>query len=319
MSVGNPVLLAVGLLIVAALGYAAILTTRRRAAMLTAAGMAAAGRRHRRQAGTWLTIGGLAVLAAAVSGPTAALPVQRASGTVIIAMDVSGSMGASDVSPNRLAAAQRAALAFVQAQPDSLDIGVVAFEEGALTTAKPSGDHSIAASAIQRLAITGGTSLGAAIIASLAAITGKPVTAGPGGSVPSIGYWPSATILMFSDGGEQPGGLPVNTATAIAAKAGVHVDTVGVGTTAGTTVDVDGFHVHTALDAQSLTSIARETGGSYHPASTASQLNGLASTINLRLTVTRQPVPLAGALIAAALVLLAAGALLTVLRSGRVI
>jgi Ca-activated chloride channel family protein len=318
MSIGNPVLLAVSLLIVAALGGAAVVVARRRTALLASAGVAA-GRGQRRLAGTWLTIAGLAVLAVAVSGPTASFPVQRAAGTVIIAMDVSGSMGASDVSPNRLGAAQRAALAFVQAQPDSLDIGVVAFEEGALTTAKPSGDHSIAASAIQRLAITGGTSLGAAIIASLAAITGKPVTAGPSGSVPSIGYWPSATIVMFSDGGEQPGGLPVSTATAIAAKAGVHVDTVGVGTTAGTIVDVDGYHVHTALDAQSLTSIAKATGGSYHPASTASQLNGLASTINLRLTVTRQPVPLAGAFIVAALVLLAAGALLTVLRSGRVI
>jgi Ca-activated chloride channel family protein len=318
MNIANPALLAVSLLLVAALGGAAFVVRRRRAALLAAAGVAPR-RGAGRAAGIWLTIAGLAVLAVAVAGPSATLPVQRASGTVILAMDVSGSMGANDVSPTRLAAAQRAALAFVQAQPDTLDIGVVAFEEGALTTAKPSADHSIAADAIGRLAVTGGTSLGGAIIASLAAITGKPVTPGPGGTVPSIGYWPSATIVMFSDGGDQPGGNLVGTATAIAAKAGVHVDTVGVGTAAGTVIDVDGFHVHTALDARSLTSIARATGGSYHPASTASQLNSVASTINLRLTVTRQPVPLAGALIAAALVLLAAGALWTVLRSGRVI
>jgi Ca-activated chloride channel family protein len=99
----------------------------------------------------------------------------------------------------------------------------------------------------------------------------------------------------------------------------VHVDTVGVGTAAGTTIDVDGYHLFTALDADSLRSISAATGGSYHPASDASQLNGIASTINLRLTVSRQPLPLAGALILLALVLLAAGAVLTVTRTGRVI
>ncbi len=321
MSIASPALLAVGLLVAAALGCAAVVFTRRRAALLASAGVTppGGGRGLGRQAGPWLTIAGLAVLAVAVAGPTAELPVHRASGTVILAMDVSGSMGANDVAPTRLAAAQRAALTFIQAQPDSLDIGVVAFEEGALTTAKPSADHSIAADAIGRLAVTGGTSLGSAIIASLAAITGKPVAVRPGGSAPDIGYWPSATIVMFSDGQDQPGGTGLGTATAIAAKAGVHVDTIGVGTAAGTTIDVDGYHVHTALDAPALTAIAKATGGSYHPASTVSQLNGLASTIDLRLTVTREPVPLAGAFIVAALVLLAAGAVLTVLRSGRVV
>ena len=247
------------------------------------------------------------------------LSVHRAAGTVILAMDVSGSMGANDVAPSRLAAAQHAALSFIKAQPDSVDIGVVAFEQGALTIARPNGDHTDAEAAIGRLAVTGGTSLGSAIIASLSAITGRPVQVGRDGTVPDIGFWPSATILMFSDGQDQGEGVKTGTGAAAAEKAGVHIDTIGVGTTAGATVNVDGYRLHTALDEQTLRSISQTTGGTYHPASNADELNGVASTINLRLTVAKQQVPLAGAFIALALALLAVGAVLTIFRSGRVI
>src|SRR5690606_42124086 len=83
-------------------------------------------------------------------GPAAMVPVPRTAGTVILAVDVSNSMGADDVAPTRLAGAQRAARAFVEAQPDSVDIGVVAFERGALTTARPDADHSLAPNAVHR-------------------------------------------------------------------------------------------------------------------------------------------------------------------------
>ena len=99
----------------------------------------------------------------------------------------------------------------------------------------------------------------------------------------------------------------------------MHVDTVGVGTVAGTTVDVEGYHLFTGLDEATLKSISQTTGGTYHPASNASELDGIASSIDLRLTVTNQPLPLAGAFIAFALALLAAGAVLTVARTGRVV
>ena len=321
MRFADPVLLAVGLVVVAGLAWAAVAAARRRAAALAAAGVAADGpRRGRgRLGGVWFTIVGVAVLAIAVAGPSASVPVSRAAGTVILAMDVSGSMGARDVTPTRLAAAQRAARSFIEAQPDSVDIGVVAFEEGALTTARPSADHSVAEAAIGRLAVAGGTSLGSAIIASLSAITGKTVSVRPGGTAPNIGYWPSATIVMFSDGQDEGQGVATATAAAVAEKAGVHIDTVGVGTIAGTTVDVDGYRLHTALNENTLKAIAHTTGGAYHPASDAGELDGIASTINLRLTVTNRQVPLAGAFIALALALLAAGAVLTIFRSGRVI
>jgi Ca-activated chloride channel family protein len=272
----------------------------------------------------WFTIGGLAVLAIAVAGPSASVPVSKASGTVILAMDVSGSMAATDVAPSRLGAAKQAALSFISAQPGTVDVGVVAFEEGGLEAALPTADHATASAAVRRLKTGGGTSLGDAILASLSAITHKTVALGRNGSAPNIGYWPSATIVLLSDGqdGTAAGTGPQAGTTAAAAaaeKAGVHIDTVGVGTAAGTTVQVQGFHLFTALNAGALKSISQATGGAYHPASDAGELNGIASSINLRLTVTHEPLPLAGAFIALALALLVAGAVLTVVRTGRVV
>ena len=321
MSLADPVLLAAGLLVAAILAWAAIAAARRRAAALAAAGVAAKSPGPHRLSGVWFTIAGIAVLAIAVAGPAASVPVSHASGTVILAMDVSGSMAATDVSPSRLAAAKKAALSFIDAQPNSVDIGVVAFQQGGLEAALPTADHATAEAAVRRLAAGGGTSLGDAVLASLSAITRRTVTIGPDGSAPDIGYWPSATIVLFSDGQDEAGATDAgaDTAASVAEKAGVHIDTVGVGTTAGTTVDVDGYHLFTALDPATLTAISQATGGTYHPASDASELDGIASSINLRLTITNQPLPLAGAFIALALALLAAGAVLTVTRTGRVV
>ena len=335
MSLADPVLLAAGLLVAAGLAWAAVTTARRRAAALAAAGVAAPGLRHTRLAGVWFTIAGVAVLAVAVSGPSASVPVSHASGTVILAMDVSGSMAATDVAPSRLAAAKKVALSFINAQPGTVDIGVIAFQQGGLEAALPTADHTKTTAAVQRLTTGGGTSLGDAILASLSAITRRTVAIGRDGSAPAIGYWPSATIVLFSDGQDGAGGTANGTsdgtgtaggsdaaaaaAVAVAEKAGVHIDTVGLGTTAGTTVDVEGYHLFTALDPAILTSISQATGGTYHPAQDAGELDGIASSINLRLTVTHEPLPLAGALIALALALLAAGAVLTVTRTGRVV
>ncbi len=339
MTFNNPILLAVGLVVAVALGWAALRAGRRRAKALGAAGVAAAGPRRGRLNGIWFTIAGVAVLAVAIAGPSVSLPVSHAKGTVILAMDVSGSMSATDVSPDRLSAAKKAAQAFIAAQPPSVDIGVVAFEQGGLEAAIPTADHTTVSAAIARLNPGGGTSLGAAILAALSAIVHRTVALDPNFStLPNIGFWPSATIVLFSDGQDggagagsggsggaagagsgAGGGTDTDSAAAVAQQAGVHIDTVGVGTTQGTTVDVEGYHLFTGLDEATLKSISQATGGSYHPASNASQLNGIASSIDLRLTVTKQPFPLAGAFIALALMLLAAGALLNVVRTGRVI
>jgi Ca-activated chloride channel family protein len=317
MSFQYPVLLVLGLLLASALIIGAVLAARRRSATLAQAGVAVAGR-NKNPLGLWLSLGGVVLLAVAVAGPTASLPVGRSAGTVILAMDVSNSMSANDVTPSRLAAAQEAASAFIDAQPDTVDIGVVGFDQGALTTSLPGADRATAKSAVQNLRTSGGTSLAAAILGSLSAITGKTVTVGEDGELPDIGSWGSATIVLFSDGEDSDGAAATQAAT-IAQNAGIHIEAVGVGTASGTTVEVEGFRLHTALDTDALTAIAQSTGGGYHPASDTAQLDDVASTIDLRLTVAKQEVPLAGGFIAVALALLVVGSLLTGVRTGRLL
>jgi Ca-activated chloride channel family protein len=321
MSLSYPLLLGLGLLLAAGLTVGAVLAARRRSAALAAAGVSVIDRRNG-QLGLWFFLGGVVLLAVAVAGPAAALPVGRSAGTVILAMDVSNSMTADDVTPSRLAAAQQAALSFIDAQPDSVDIGVVGFDQGALTTSQPSANRAASKAAVQSMRTAGGTSLASAILGSLSVITGKPVRIGEDGELPDIGYWGSATIVLFSDGEDQGGSSgseAVMAAATIAQNAGVHIEAVGVGTADGATVQVDGFQLHTALDTGQLTAIAQATGGQYRPASDAEQLDDVASTIDLRLTVAKQEVPLAGGFIAVALVLLAIGVLLTSLRTGRLV
>jgi Ca-activated chloride channel homolog len=317
MRFAAPWWLALGGPLVAALVAGAVVAARRRRDALAAAGVAAG--RGRTPAGLWFSLAGLAVLAVAAAGPAASVPVVRAAGTVILALDVSNSMAATDVAPTRLDAAKKAAGAFVDAQPGSVDIGVLAFGNGALTTNRPSPDHAAAQAAVNRLRVSGGTSLAAAILTSLSAITGRTVSIGRDGTVPDIGYWGSATIVLFSDG--EDGGSADGTAAAAAAaeKAGVHIETVGIGTAAGATVEVDGYRVHTALDEDTLKTLATTSGGSYHPATRAAELDGVASGIDLRLTTSRADLPLAGAATGLAVLLLVAGGVLTVLRTGRLV
>jgi Ca-activated chloride channel homolog len=128
--------------------------------------------------------------------------------------------------------------------------------------------------------------------------------------------------VLFSDGEDQGGtggSDAVSAAATIAQNAGVHIEAVGVGTADGATVEIDGYQLHTALDTEQLTAVAQATGGTYHRASETEQLDDIASTIDLRLTVAKQDVPLAGGFIAVALALLAAGALLTGVRTGRLV
>jgi Ca-activated chloride channel family protein len=199
---------------------------------------------------------------------------------------------------------------------------VVGFDRGALTTALPGNDRAAAKTAVARLRTSGGTSLASAILGSLSAITGTSVRIGDDGQLPDLGSWSSATIVLFSDGEDSSGDTGAEalaSAATIAQNAGIHIEAVGVGTVDGTTVELDGYRLHTALDIQELTTIAQTTGGSYHAASDTAQLNQVAAGIDLRLTVSKQDVPLAGALSGLALALLAVGALLTGARTGRAV
>ncbi len=297
---------------------------RRRSRALAATGLTPTNPRRaalRRNIPPVLFLVALALLLLGVARPQATVPVPRAAGTVILAFDVSNSMGAKDVQPTRLAAAQNAAIGFVEAQPDSVDLGVVAFDQGALTTQQPTADLSRTVATIKRLAVNGGTSIGQAILASLSVIVGKPVTLPDPNSddpPPNLGYFSDATIVLLSDG-EDTGGPDAVGAAQLAATAGVHIETVGVGTVEGATIEVDGYQVATSLNEDLLTQIAQATAGSYHRAENADALSAVYKSLDLRLTVKDKPVELTGAAVGIAIALLFVGGLLTITWFGRIL
>jgi Ca-activated chloride channel family protein len=275
----------------------------------------------RRHLPPMLFLAALTLLLLALARPQATIPVPRVAGTVILAFDVSNSMAAEDIEPSRLAAAQSAAIGFVEAQPDTVDIGVIAFGQGALTTQLPTDDHEGTIAAINRLTVAGGTSLGQAILASLTLIVGQSVSL-PDPSrdtpPPDLGYWGSATIVLLSDG-EDTGGPDAVAAAELAAAAGVHIETVGVGTVEGTTIEVDGYQLATALNEELLTQVAETTSGSYHRAENAQTLGAIYRSLDLRLTTQHELVELTGVAVGIAVLLLTIGGLLMINWFGRIL
>lgn len=341
MKVLYPLVLVVAVLVTAGAvaGYVAL--HRRRTAGLVAAGfggLAGGGSRRaalRRHLPSALLLAALPVLLVGLSRPEAELRLPHVAGTALLAFDVSNSMSADDVTPSRLAAAKAAATGFVQGQPDTVDVGVLAFGDQALLTQAPTDDHGAAIAAIGRLSAGGGTSLGQAILVALGTITGKPVrlpqanaaganaaggsdSGGGGPTTGDLGYWPSATIVVFSDG-QQTGGPDAEAAAELAAAAGVRIQTVGVGTVRGATVKVDGYQLGTQLDEGLLTTVAKTTGGAYQRAGDASTLAATTKSINLRLTTKREPVELTAPFAGVALLLLALGALAGLVWHGRIV
>jgi Ca-activated chloride channel family protein len=318
-----PVVLAVAVLVTAGAvaGYAAL--QRRRTAVLAGFGALDGSRRAavRRHLPYGILLAALPILLVGLARPQAELAVPHVAGTAVLAFDVSNSMSATDVAPSRLAAAKTAATGFIEEQPDTVDVGVLAFGDQALLTQAPTDDHAAAIAAIDRLSASGGTSLGQAILVALGTITGKPVSLAAGGAAPTtgdLGYWPSATIVVFSDG-QQTGGPDAVAAAELAAAAGVRIQTVGVGTVRGATVQVDGYQLGTQLDETLLTTVANTTGGAYHRAGDADTLGATTKSIDLRLTTKRKPVELTAPFAGAALLLLLLGGLLGIRWHGRIV
>ena len=322
MSFHYPVMVVVAAVACVALALLYGRLHRDRARTLAAAGLTPPGRSGvRRHGPPALFLAALTLLLFAVARPEATVRIPRAEGTVILTFDVSNSMTAKDVTPTRLAAAQNAATGFVDAQPSTVDIGVVAFDQGATTTHTPTKNHEDAIAAIKRLRASGGTSIGQAILAALTAIVGQDVKLPDPNSdaaPPKLGYWGSATIVLLSDG-EDTGGPDALAAAQLAADAGVHIETVGVGTVAGTTIEVDGFQVATALDEDLLTQIAQSTNGSYHRAADAQSLDTIYRSLDLRITAKPELLELTGAVVGAAVLLLTIGGLLMISWYGRIL
>ncbi|MFT4052704.1 MAG: VWA domain-containing protein [Microbacterium sp.] len=314
MTVQHPLALLAAVLVAGALVAGYVVAERARVRRLRAAGLEPPARRGRHAA--WiLLIAGAGLLVVSLARPEASVPVPRAAGTLVIVVDVSASMTATDADPTRLEAAIAAAQELAAAQPDTVDVGVVAFSGGALTAQVPSADHSLAVDALGRLTASGDTSLGEAILGALSTITGQTVAISDDGTVPDLGYWGSATVVVYSDGEDTAQTDPLEAAT-LAQSAGIHIDTIGVGTTTGTTVEIDGYTVATALDEATLTEIAETTGGTYQALVDAQPG---AAAVDLRLTIQDETIELTALFALAALLLLAIGWAVAIARTGRLV
>ena len=270
-----------------------------------------------------LFVAALTLLVIGTARPMTSVTTPRREGTVILAVDVSNSMKADDVTPTRLEAAKAAARAFVERQPPAVRIGVVAFGDGAVVVQAPTNAHEGVLASIDRLTPQGGTSLGQALVTSLSAIAGKPVIVDPealasDSAEVAIGYFGSATVVLLSDGEETSRPDPVSVAE-VASVAGVRVHTIGVGTEAGTVVEIDGFSVATALDSELLEEVAHVTDGTYPAGNDAAGLKAISESIELRFKLVSEQTEVTGLFSAAGVALLVAGALLSVLWFGRVV
>ena len=239
------------------------------------------GRNLRRHVPPLLFLLAVVGMLLAVARPATVISLPSAHDTVILAMDVSGSMRADDVRPTRLAAAQAAARAFVSDTPHTTRIGVVAFAGSAAVVQPPTADRESIAAAIDSLQVQNATAIGDGILVSLKAIfpdqdfEARPVAAGS---------YASAAIILLTDGQSTAGPDPVDAAR-VAAGRGVRVYTVGVGTPEGQILTGEGWSVRVRLDEDALKAVADLTRGEYFFAGNAPDLKKVYQTLTQRLVM----------------------------------
>ena len=263
------------------------------------------------------------LLLVALARPEATVAQARREGTVVLAFDVSASMAATDLAPTRIAAAKAAARAFVNRQPSTVQLAVVAFAESGLITQQPTTDRSAVLAAIDRLSPQGGTALGRGIQTSLSAIAGKPVQLNlSNGSVEAegqdLGYHGSAAVILLTDGENTTDPDPVEVAQ-IASTAGVRVYPIGLGSAKGTVLQIDGFQVATALNEPLLRQIATATDGRYYAAADEQALASVYRSIDPVWTIQARHMEITALFAGVAAVLLLLGVGLSFAWYGRVI
>jgi len=299
-----------------------------------------AGQRFRRHVPPLLFLLALIVLIVAIARPTATITLPSQHETIILAMDVSGSMRAADVEPNRIGAAQAAARAFVGDQPASARIGVVSFAATASVVQPPTRNREDILAAIDRFQLQRGTAVGSGILVSLKMIfpdvefdlrgsnprddpRGVPLDkAGASGkaapkTVPP-GSYTSAAIILLTDGQTTTGPNPIEAAR-MAADRGVRVFTVGIGTPNGEILGSEGWSMRVRLDEESLKTIANVTHGEYFYASNAMDLKKVYESLNTRLALETRQTEITALLAAAAAVITLLAAFLSMLWFNRVL
>ncbi|WP_232304059.1 VWA domain-containing protein [Pseudofrankia sp. DC12] len=250
--------------------------------------------------------------------PAAGVPVTRAAGTVIVAVDVSNSMAATDVPPNRITAAEKAATAFIKAQPAGSRIGLVTFSGIAGLLVPPTTDTTKLLDALQNLTTSRGTAIGQGILTSIDAIAdADPSVAPTGATVSGNGTGPYAAdvIVVLTDGANTQGVDPQTAAKQAAARR-LRVYTTGFGTTTpapmvcgssqagnGAFGGFGGFgggggggggggrlgdRRLLVIGEQALRQVAATTGGAYYRAQNAGQLQDALGTLPRNITVTHK-------------------------------
>ena len=285
----------------------------------------------------------LALLAAlfAVARPAAMVTLPSEHETVVLALDVSGSMRARDVEPDRITAAQNAAKAFIGEQPRSAKIALVSFAGSASLVQPPTRNRGDLVAAIEQLQLQHATAVGSGILVSLKAIfpdqdfdlsnirQGKgrqlpPPTgsAGAGGTAPpkpvAPGSYASAAIILLTDGQTTTGPDPVEAAR-LAAQRGVRVFTVGVGTPDGQILAGEGWSMRVRLDEDTLKAIADLTRGEYFHAGNAADLKKVYQSLNAKLVMEKKETEITAIFAAAAAGLMLAAGLLSLLWFNRLL
>lgn len=289
-----------------------------------------AGQTVRRHIPPALFLLAMAAMLLAAARPVAVVTLPSNQQTIILAMDVSGSMRAADVLPNRLVAAQNAAKSFIGELPRHVKVGIVAFAGSAQVAQLPTINHEDLVTAIDRFQLQRATATGNAIVISLATLfpdAGIELESLQGGrerqrglSIDSEkkpkkeftpvapGSYTSAAIIMLTDGQRTTGVDPLEAAK-MAAERGVRVYTVGIGTVDGETIGFEGWSMRVRLDEETLKAIANKTSAEYFYAGTATDLKKVYETLSSRLTVEKKETEISAlfAMAAAALALLSAG------------
>lgn len=212
----------------------------------------------------------LAVLIVALAQPVHDVRVPRERATVMLALDTSLSMEATDVRPSRIEAAKNAAIAFLGDVPDQVNVGLVTFAGTARVRVEPTTDRAKVQTAIENAQLSDGTAIGDAIDASLEALADVP-PAPDGSTVP-------AAIVLLSDGSTTVGTSNA-TAAQNAVDSAVPVSTIAFGTSDGTVTLANGQRVSVPVDADALAAIARATGGASYQAETQGQLRDVYAKI----------------------------------------
>lgn len=238
----------------------------------------------------------LAILTVALARPQAVVSLPRLEGNVILAFDVSGSMAADDFKPTRMDAAKAAARDFVQHQPPTVQIGIVAFSDSGVSVQTPTNDQEAILAAINRLTPQRGTSLANGIFVSLNAIDvatkGKdthfysnltPVPTPTPTPVPQ-GTYTSSVIVLLTDGENNENPDPLGAAQT-AADRGVRIYTVGIGSPQGTTIKINGFTIHTELNEPMLKQISQITNGEYYNAQNQADLKKVYDNLDAQLVI----------------------------------